>query len=73
MSTSESDDRTANGINGAGDYANPHKEQELRSALEEIWQDESPQTASSTDLADEVDGRLGTRHRGREDKAAGKD
>ena len=74
MSTSpRKDNGTANDNNGAGNYSNPHKEQELRSELEEIWQDESPQTASSTDLADEVDGRLGTRHRGREDKAAGKD
>lgn len=45
-------------------YEKPEKEQELRADLEELWQDESPTTARETDFADEVDGRLGTRHRG---------
>ncbi len=44
-------------------YTNPRKEQALRADLEEVWQDESPQTARLTDLADEVDGNLGTRER----------
>ncbi len=47
-------------------YANPSKEQILRANLEERWQDESPQTARMTDLADEVDGNLGTRERAKE-------
>lgn len=46
------------------EYEKPEKEQELRADLEELWQDESPATARETDFADEVDGRLGTRHRG---------
>ena len=48
------------------EYEKPEKEQELRADLEELWQDESPATARETDFADEVDGRLGTRHRGSE-------
>lgn len=44
------------------EYADPLTEQELRADLEEIWQGESPATARRTDFADEVDGRLGTRH-----------
>lgn len=49
-----------------GDYASPGKEQVLRADLEERWQDESPETARITDLADEVDGNLGTRERAKE-------
>lgn len=49
-----------------GGYANPGKEQVLRADLEERWQDESPETARITDLADEVDGNLGTRERAKE-------
>jgi|APTNR8051073442_1049403.scaffolds.fasta_scaffold231854_1 hypothetical protein len=37
------------------------EERHLRADLEEIWQAESPMTAKVTDLADEVDGELGTR------------
>lgn len=44
-------------------YEKPVQEQELRADLEEVWQDESPSTARHTDIADEVDGRLGTRSR----------
>ncbi len=56
---------------GAADesYTDPDLEQKLRAELEERWQDESPQTARLTDLADEVDGRLGTRHRARKPQA----
>lgn len=39
----------------------PEEERKLRAELEEIWQEESPETAKVTDLADEVDGELGTR------------
>lgn len=45
------------------EYEDPQGEQELRADLEEVWQDESPMTARRTDFADEVDGRLNTRHR----------
>ena len=48
------------------DYTNPSKEQVLRADLEERWQDESPQTARMTDLADDVDVNLGTRKRAKE-------
>lgn len=44
-------------------YQKPDQEQHLRADLEETWQDESPSTAKRTETADEVDGRLGTRHR----------
>lgn len=37
------------------------EEAELSAELEEIWQEESITTASSTEIADEVDGELGTR------------
>lgn len=49
------------------EYAKPQKEQELRADLEETWQGESPATARRTDFADEVDGRLNTRHRPHDD------
>lgn len=53
---------------GEGDqYEKPAQEQELRADLEETWQAESPATAQETEFADEVDGRLGTRHRGHND------
>ncbi|KAB1658480.1 hypothetical protein [Pseudoclavibacter sp. CFCC 11306] len=39
------------------------KEAGLDADLEQIWQDESPMTAQSTDFADQVDGELGTRRR----------
>lgn len=48
-------------------YEKPEQEQELRADLEEIWQDEAPLTARVTDVADEVDGRLNTRHRKNDD------
>lgn len=38
------------------------KEAHLQADLEEVWQDESPSTAKRTEVADEVDGELGTRH-----------
>ncbi|WP_028244947.1 hypothetical protein [Pseudoclavibacter soli] len=38
-------------------------EDALRADLEQVWQDESPATAAETEFADQVDGRLGTRHR----------
>lgn len=53
------------------EYEKPEKEQELRADLEETWQDESPSTARRTDFADEVDGRLNTRHREGDDSAHG--
>lgn len=37
------------------------KEANLSADLEQVWQEESPQTASQTKFADEVDGELGTR------------
>ncbi|MBO1900820.1 hypothetical protein J4H92_02520 [Leucobacter weissii] len=37
------------------------QEAELAADLEEIWQQESPQTAKRTEFADQVDGELGTR------------
>lgn len=37
------------------------QEAELSADLEEVWQDESAATAASTEVADEVDGELGTR------------
>lgn len=56
-------DATSGEAGRSGDgYADPATEQELRADLEEIWQGESPATARETDFADEVDGRLGTRH-----------
>lgn len=48
-------------------YRKPQQEQELRAELEETWQDESPLTAQATQIADEVDGRLNTRHRKNDD------
>lgn len=36
------------------------EERNLRAELEELWQEESPATAKVTDVADEVDGELGT-------------
>lgn len=53
--------------NDAPRYEKPKQEQQLRAELEEVWQDESPLTAQVTDFADEVDGRLNTRHRKNED------
>lgn len=47
------------------EYEKPVQEQILRADLEETWQAESPSTARTTNFADEVDGRLGTRHRKR--------
>ena len=38
------------------------KEAHLQADLKEVWQDESPLTAKRTEVADEVDGELGTRH-----------
>ncbi len=38
-------------------------EAHLNADLEEVWQEESPTTAQVTELADEVDGELGTRPR----------
>jgi len=63
---SGSDERGGDGAAAetAGGYEDPVAEQELRADLEEIWQGESPATARRTEFADEVDGRLGTRHRG---------
>ncbi len=52
-------------------YTDPHEEQKLRADLEERWQDESPETARLTDFADEVDGRLGTRHRAGKSQGSG--
>lgn len=63
MNTSPND---ASGVDAGGPelhYEKPVQEQELRADLEEVWQGESPSTARRTDFADEVDGRLGTRHR----------
>ncbi|HJX78925.1 hypothetical protein [Glutamicibacter sp.] len=37
------------------------QEAELAADLEQIWQEESPDTAKTTKFADEVDGELGTR------------
>ncbi|MGO1539012.1 MAG: hypothetical protein ACTHW3_06510 [Leucobacter sp.] len=50
------------------EYEKPVQEQILRADLEETWQAESPSTARNTSFADEVDGRLGTRHRKRGDR-----
>lgn len=40
------------------------KEANLAADLEQVWQEESPQTAAETKFADEVDGELGTRKKG---------
>lgn len=37
------------------------EERHLEADLEQTWQDESPTTAKVTQIADEVDGELGTR------------
>lgn len=67
MDTSDAHDDSGRFQSAAeADYTNPSKEQVLRADLKERWQDESPQTARMTDLADEVDGNLGTRERAKE-------
>ncbi|MEF9982416.1 MAG: hypothetical protein RR762_13565 [Glutamicibacter sp.] len=38
------------------------EEAELSAELEEIWQEESITTAATTEIADEVEGELGTRN-----------
>ena len=43
------------------DLDHVQEEAELSAELEEIWQEESITTAASTEIADEVDGELGTR------------
>lgn len=64
MSATEGQDGKAGAGEKAGrQYTKPAQEQELRADLEEIWQGESPATARRTEFADQVDGRLGTRHR----------
>ncbi|CBT77014.1 hypothetical protein ACTXM3_00520 [Glutamicibacter arilaitensis] len=37
------------------------EEADLSAELEEVWQEESITTAVTTEIADEVDGELGTR------------
>lgn len=59
--------KSADSVQPDVEYEKPEKEQELRADLEETWQDESPSTARRTDFADEVDGRLNTRHRDHDD------
>lgn len=51
--TSDNEDRRLDAVEEAA----------LDADLEEVWQDESPQTAAATETADEVDGELGTRGR----------
>ncbi|GAA3940726.1 hypothetical protein [Pseudoclavibacter caeni] len=41
--------------------------------LEQLWQDESPSTARHTEVADQVDGELGTRRRADRDPEQGAD
>ena len=41
--------------------AAPEHDAHLEAELEEVWQQESPETARRTEFADEVDGELGTR------------
>ena len=53
-------DMTEHNDESRGDEASD-LERHLSADLEEIWQEESPTTAKVTDLADEVDGELGTR------------
>ncbi|QBE49788.1 hypothetical protein [Leucobacter triazinivorans] len=48
----------------------PRRDAELNAELEEVWQQESPDTARRTEFADEVDGELGTRAPGRTGDAA---
>ncbi|WP_449280883.1 hypothetical protein [Leucobacter sp.] len=43
------------------DGAAPEHDAHLEAELEEVWQQESPETARRTEFADEVDGELGTR------------
>lgn len=43
------------------DGVEPERDAHLDAELEELWQQESPETARRTEFADEVDGELGTR------------
>ena len=45
----------------ANEQNKKQKEANLAADLEQVWQEESPETASHTKFADEVDGELGTR------------
>jgi hypothetical protein len=52
---------TEHNDNGSPREPKPGGDAELAADLEEIWQQESPDTARRTQVADEVDGELGTR------------